>query len=102
MSYCLFVYVVKFLVEEETALLVVATIAWGLRKCSHVVVLILIFLIAIRPGLIHAIYSKFNGQQFPLCYVYIWLLLINILLIRIYFYLYFLKAKDVGPLNQFL
>ncbi|KAK7337825.1 hypothetical protein VNO77_18412 [Canavalia gladiata] len=45
--------------EEETTLLVVSTIAWGLRKCSHVVVLILIFLIAIRPGLIHAVYMIF-------------------------------------------
>ncbi|XP_061348437.1 piezo-type mechanosensitive ion channel homolog [Gastrolobium bilobum] len=45
--------------EEETTVLVVATIAWGLRKCSHAVVLILIFLIAIRPGLIHAVYMIF-------------------------------------------
>ncbi|XP_027349564.1 piezo-type mechanosensitive ion channel homolog [Abrus precatorius] len=45
--------------EEETTLLVVATIAWGLRKCSHTIVLILIFLIAIRPGLIHAVYMIF-------------------------------------------
>ncbi|RDY14846.1 Piezo-type mechanosensitive ion channel-like protein, partial [Mucuna pruriens] len=44
--------------EEDTMLLVVATIAWGLRKCSHAVVLILIFLIAIRSGLIHAVYSN--------------------------------------------
>ncbi|XP_020211265.1 piezo-type mechanosensitive ion channel homolog isoform X2 [Cajanus cajan] len=45
--------------EEGTTLLVVATIAWGLRKCSDVVVLILIFLIAIRSGLIHAVYMIF-------------------------------------------
>ncbi|KAJ1417088.1 putative piezo-type mechanosensitive ion channel-like protein isoform [Sesbania bispinosa] len=45
--------------EEETTVLVVTTIAWGLRKCSHVVILILIFLIAIRPGLIHAVYMIF-------------------------------------------
>ncbi|KAL2345732.1 hypothetical protein Fmac_007017 [Flemingia macrophylla] len=44
--------------EEGTTLLVVATIAWGLRKCSHVVVLILIFLIAIKSGFIHAVYSN--------------------------------------------
>lgn len=57
-SYSLFVF--HFLEEEETTVLVVATIVWGLRKCSHAVILILIFLIAIRPGLMHAVYSKFN------------------------------------------
>ncbi|CAJ2631584.1 unnamed protein product [Trifolium pratense] len=45
--------------EEETTVLVVATIAWGLRKCSHAIILTLIFLIAIRPGLIHAVYMIF-------------------------------------------
>ncbi|KAK7284316.1 hypothetical protein RJT34_19061 [Clitoria ternatea] len=45
--------------EEGTTLSAVATIAWGLRKCSHVVVLILIFLIAIRPGFIHTLYMIF-------------------------------------------
>ncbi|KAK7332943.1 hypothetical protein VNO80_29700 [Phaseolus coccineus] len=45
--------------EEETTLSVVATIAWGLRKCSHAVVLILIFLIAIRSGIVHAVYMVF-------------------------------------------
>lgn len=81
MSYCLFVFVVKFLEEEET-LLVVATIAWGLRKCSHTVVLILIFIIAIRSGIVHAVYSKFNGHPFPpLFFIY---LVSNILLIRNY------------------
>ncbi|XP_019423169.1 PREDICTED: piezo-type mechanosensitive ion channel homolog isoform X2 [Lupinus angustifolius] len=45
---------------EETTVLVVAIIAWGIRKCSHAAVLILIFLIAIRPGLIHTAYSILN------------------------------------------
>ncbi|KAF7805147.1 piezo-type mechanosensitive ion channel-like protein isoform X1 [Senna tora] len=45
--------------QEETTILVGATIAWGFRKSSHFVVLILLFLIAIRPGLIHAIYMIF-------------------------------------------
>ncbi|XP_073222018.1 piezo-type mechanosensitive ion channel homolog isoform X3 [Cicer arietinum] len=45
--------------EEETTVLVVATIVWGLRKCSHTIILTLIFLIAIRPGLIHAVYMIF-------------------------------------------
>ncbi|KAG4396639.1 hypothetical protein GLYMA_19G238300v4 [Glycine max] len=45
--------------EEEETLLVVATIAWGLRKCSHTVVLILIFIIAIRSGIVHAVYMIF-------------------------------------------
>ena len=54
------IVVVKFLEKEETTVLFVATIAWGVRKCSHAVVLILIFLIAMRPGLIQAVYSKLN------------------------------------------
>lgn len=56
-----FCFIVKFLEQEETTVLVVATIAWGLRKSSHVVVLILLFLIATRPGLIHGAYSKLNS-----------------------------------------
>lgn len=72
-----------------------ATIAWGLRKCSHVVVLILIFLIAIRSGIVHAVYSKFNCQQFPSLFI---IHLVVNMLIRNYFYLYFLLAQDVGPL----
>ncbi|RYR02293.1 hypothetical protein Ahy_B06g081111 [Arachis hypogaea] len=45
--------------EEDAAILILATIVWGLRKCSHVIILILIFLIAIRPGLIHTVYMVF-------------------------------------------
>ncbi|KAI4301844.1 hypothetical protein L6164_035084 [Bauhinia variegata] len=45
--------------KEETTVFFVATIAWGLRKSSHAVVLILIFLIAMRPGLINAAYMLF-------------------------------------------
>ncbi|KAK7277682.1 hypothetical protein RJT34_22697 [Clitoria ternatea] len=46
-------------VEGETKVLIVATIAWGLRKCSRAIMLTLIFLIAIKPGFIHAIYMVF-------------------------------------------
>ncbi|KAJ8748395.1 hypothetical protein K2173_003032 [Erythroxylum novogranatense] len=46
-------------VEEDTKVLIVATIAWGLRKCSRAIVLTLIFLIAMKPGLIHAVYLIF-------------------------------------------
>ncbi|KAM7258251.1 hypothetical protein ACFE04_013992 [Oxalis oulophora] len=46
-------------VEEETKVLIVATIAWGLRKCSRAIMLALIFLIAMKPGFIHAIYMIF-------------------------------------------
>ncbi|XP_038681197.1 piezo-type mechanosensitive ion channel homolog isoform X2 [Tripterygium wilfordii] len=46
-------------VEEETKVLIVATIAWGLRKCSRAIMLALIFLIAMKPGFIHAIYLIF-------------------------------------------
>ncbi|TKY52583.1 Piezo-type mechanosensitive ion channel-like [Spatholobus suberectus] len=46
-------------VEGETKVLIVATIAWGLRKCSRAIMLALIFLIAIKPGFIHAVYMVF-------------------------------------------
>ncbi|GMH20487.1 hypothetical protein Nepgr_022328 [Nepenthes gracilis] len=46
-------------VKEETKVLIVATIAWGLRKCSRAIVLSLIFLIAMKHGFLHAIYMIF-------------------------------------------
>ncbi|XP_075093902.1 piezo-type mechanosensitive ion channel homolog [Nicotiana tabacum] len=46
-------------VKEETKVLIVATIAWGLRKCSRAIMLVLIFLIATKPGFIHAVYMVF-------------------------------------------
>ncbi|XP_057994460.1 piezo-type mechanosensitive ion channel homolog isoform X2 [Hevea brasiliensis] len=46
-------------VEEGTKVLIVATIAWGLRKCSRAIMLALIFLIAMKPGFIHAVYMIF-------------------------------------------
>ncbi|KAF9669400.1 hypothetical protein SADUNF_Sadunf14G0103800 [Salix dunnii] len=46
-------------VEEDTKVLIVATIAWGLRKCSRAIMLVLIFLIAMKPGIIHAVYLIF-------------------------------------------
>ncbi|KAI9080274.1 hypothetical protein K1719_037668 [Acacia pycnantha] len=46
-------------VEGETKVLIVATIAWGLRKSSRAIMLTLIFLIAIKPGFIHAVYMIF-------------------------------------------
>lgn len=46
-------------VKEETKVLIVATVAWGLRKCSRAIMLVLIFIIATKPGFIHAVYCKF-------------------------------------------
>ncbi|KAI3472681.1 hypothetical protein Pfo_030830 [Paulownia fortunei] len=46
-------------VKEDAKVLIVATIAWGLRKCSRPIVLLLIFLIATKAGLIHAVYMIF-------------------------------------------
>ncbi|KAH9786048.1 Piezo-type mechanosensitive ion channel-like [Citrus sinensis] len=46
-------------VREETKVLIVATIAWGLRKCSRAIMLALIGLLAMKPGFIHAIYMIF-------------------------------------------
>ncbi|KAL8548446.1 hypothetical protein ACS0TY_007665 [Phlomoides rotata] len=46
-------------VKEDAKVLVVATIAWGLRKSSRAIMLYLIFLIATKPGFIHAVYMMF-------------------------------------------
>ncbi|KAF9607147.1 hypothetical protein IFM89_032369 [Coptis chinensis] len=43
--------------KEETKVLIVATLAWGLRKCSRAITLALLFLLAMKPGFIHAVYS---------------------------------------------
>ncbi|KAJ6397612.1 hypothetical protein OIU77_018596 [Salix suchowensis] len=51
-----------FVVEEseETKVLIVATITWGLRKSSRAIALLLIFLIALKPaGFIHSVYMIF-------------------------------------------
>ncbi|KAL8153056.1 hypothetical protein V2J09_010816 [Rumex salicifolius] len=45
--------------REETTVLIVATIAWGLRKCSRPIMAALIFFIAMKPGFIHALYVIF-------------------------------------------
>ncbi|KAL3647917.1 hypothetical protein CASFOL_008885 [Castilleja foliolosa] len=46
-------------VKDDPKVLIVATIAWGLRKCSRPIMLLLIFLIAAKPGFIHAFYMIF-------------------------------------------
>ncbi|XP_051132241.1 piezo-type mechanosensitive ion channel homolog isoform X2 [Andrographis paniculata] len=46
-------------VKEDTKILIVATIFWGIRKCSRAIMLFLIFMIALKPGLIHAVYMIF-------------------------------------------
>ncbi|XP_062084665.1 piezo-type mechanosensitive ion channel homolog isoform X2 [Humulus lupulus] len=45
--------------KEETIVFIVATIAWGLRKTSRVVVLVLLLLMATKSGIIHAVYMIF-------------------------------------------
>lgn len=47
--------------QGETKVLIVATIAWGLRKSSRAIMLALIFLIALKPGFIHAVYCMFSN-----------------------------------------
>lgn len=53
-------------VKEDAKVLIVATIAWGLRKCSRAIMLLLIFLIATKPGFVHAVYSMLT---FPNCFL---------------------------------
>ncbi|KAK6940875.1 Piezo non-specific cation channel, R-Ras-binding domain, partial [Dillenia turbinata] len=45
--------------KDDTKVLIVATIAWGLRKISRAIMLVLIFFIATKPGFFHAIYMVF-------------------------------------------
>ncbi|XP_020701630.1 piezo-type mechanosensitive ion channel homolog isoform X8 [Dendrobium catenatum] len=45
--------------KEDTKVLIIATLAWGLRKCSRAITLALIFLRATKPGYIHAVYLCF-------------------------------------------
>jgi hypothetical protein len=37
--------------------LIVATLAWGLRKLSRTITLMLLFLLVMKPGFINAVYS---------------------------------------------
>ncbi|XP_041993194.1 piezo-type mechanosensitive ion channel homolog [Salvia splendens] len=46
-------------VKEGATVLVVATIAWVMRKASRPIMLLLIFVIATKPGFIHAAYMMF-------------------------------------------
>uniref|UniRef100_A0A0E0JJ64 Uncharacterized protein n=1 Tax=Oryza punctata TaxID=4537 RepID=A0A0E0JJ64_ORYPU len=42
--------------KEDTMVLIVATLAWGLRKLSRAITLMLLFLLVVKPGFIHAVY----------------------------------------------
>ncbi|KZV41711.1 hypothetical protein F511_32842 [Dorcoceras hygrometricum] len=46
-------------VKKDAKVLIVATVAWGLRKCSRPIMMLLMFLIAMKPGFIHAVYVIF-------------------------------------------
>ncbi|KAL6627895.1 hypothetical protein ACP70R_031621 [Stipagrostis hirtigluma subsp. patula] len=43
--------------KEDTMVLIVATLAWGLRKLSRAITLTLLFLLVMKRGFIHAVYS---------------------------------------------
>ncbi|XP_072996398.1 piezo-type mechanosensitive ion channel homolog isoform X2 [Typha latifolia] len=45
--------------KEDTKVLIVATLAWGLRKISRAITLALLFLLVMKPGFIHAVYMCF-------------------------------------------
>lgn len=45
--------------KEDTMVLIVATLAWGLRKLSRTITLMLLFLLVMKPGFIHAVYMCF-------------------------------------------
>ncbi|TVU20778.1 hypothetical protein EJB05_30374 [Eragrostis curvula] len=45
--------------KEDTMVLIVATLAWGLRKLSRAITLTLLFLLVMKRGFIHAVYMCF-------------------------------------------
>lgn len=57
--------------SEETKVLIIATISWGLRKSSRAIALVLIFFNALKPGIIHAVYSKLKLFYFKVTFVYL-------------------------------
>lgn len=59
-NHYILIYCSPYSEKEETAVLIVAIIAWMLRKGSRAIVLVLIFSIASRHGFFHALYSKLN------------------------------------------
>ncbi|THU72853.1 hypothetical protein C4D60_Mb04t16600 [Musa balbisiana] len=53
--------------KEDTKVLIVATVAWVLRKISRAITLLLLFLLVIKPGLVHAAYS--TDYSFIILYI---------------------------------
>jgi hypothetical protein len=49
--------------QEKRKWAVLAVIAWCVRGCSHVISLVLIFNVAMKDGLLHAVYSKHYVTQ---------------------------------------
>ncbi|XP_062199124.1 piezo-type mechanosensitive ion channel homolog isoform X3 [Phragmites australis] len=45
--------------KEDTMVLIVSTLAWGLRKLSRAITLTLLFLLVMKRGFIHAVYMCF-------------------------------------------
>jgi hypothetical protein len=43
---------------ENKKVLVLAVIAWCVQRCSHIVSLLLIFIVGMKAGLLYAVYSK--------------------------------------------
>jgi len=57
MTYVLISCGLFFTEKEDAMVLIVATLAWGLRKLSRAITLTLLFLLVMKRGFIHAIYS---------------------------------------------
>jgi hypothetical protein len=54
--------------KEDTMVLIVATLAWGLRKLSRAITLTLLFLLVMKRGFIHAVYSMVKHSFSMLCF----------------------------------
>jgi hypothetical protein len=46
--------------REDKKLMVLAVVAWAVRRSAHVISLILIFNVGMKDGLLHAVYSEYH------------------------------------------
>lgn len=53
--------------REDKKLVVLAVLAWFVRRSAHVISLVLIFNVGMKDGLLHAVYSEFQVLLTYLC-----------------------------------
>lgn len=62
--------------REDKKLMILAVVAWVVRRSAHVISLILIFNVGMKDGLLHAIYSECQVfLLYELCFYELWILI---------------------------